>query len=86
MLKGMMMNRPLKIADMLTYAEDVHPNSEIVSSTVEGGIHKATYRQTAARSRRLAKALLANGIKAGDRVATLAWTVSYTHLTLPTKA
>ena len=81
MLKGMMMNRPLKIADMLTYAEDVHPNSEIVSSTVEGGIHKATYRQTGVRARRLAKALLANGIKAGDRVATLAWN-GYRHFEL----
>ncbi len=81
MLKGMMMNRPLKIADMLTFAEDTHPNSEIVSSTVEGGIHKATYRQTAARARRLAKALLANGIKAGDRVATLAWN-GYRHFEL----
>ena len=65
MLKGMMMNRPLKIADMLTFAADVHPNSELVSSTVEGGIHKATYRETSVRARRLAKALLANGIKRG---------------------
>ncbi|MEP1442803.1 MAG: long-chain fatty acid--CoA ligase [Hyphomicrobiales bacterium] len=81
MLKGMMMNRPLKIADMLTFAEDVHPNSELVSSTVEGGIHKATYRQTGARARRLAKGLLANGIKAGDRVATLAWN-GYRHFEL----
>ena len=81
MLNGMMMNRPLKIADMLTYAEDVHPNSEIVSSTVEGGIHKSTYRETGARARRLAKALLANGIKAGDRVATLAWN-GYRHFEL----
>ena len=75
------MNRPLKIADMLTYAEDVHPNSEIVSSTVEGGIHKSTYRETGTRARRLAKALLANGIKAGDRVATLAWN-GYRHFEL----
>lgn len=81
MLKGMMMNRPLKIADMLAFAEDTHPNSEIVSSTVEGGIHKATYRETGVRARRLAKALLANGVKAGDRVATLAWN-GYRHFEL----
>lgn len=80
-MRGLMMDRPLRIADILTYAEDMHGGAEIVSSTVEGGIHRETYRDMAARSRKLARALLALGLTKGDRVATLAWN-GYRHMEL----
>ena len=49
-MHGMMMNRPLRIADILTFAEDVHGSAEIVSATVEGGIHRYTYKDAALRA------------------------------------
>jgi fatty-acyl-CoA synthase len=52
-----------------------------VSRRVEGDIHRTTYRELAARSRRLAKALLQLGIAPGERVATLAWN-GYRHMEL----
>ena len=80
-MHGMMMNRPLRIADILSFAEDAHGDTEIVSATVEGPLHKATYRGTAARARRLAQGLLRLGVKPGDRIATLAWN-GYRHFEL----
>ncbi|MCG6903017.1 MAG: long-chain fatty acid--CoA ligase [Rhodobacter sp.] len=80
-MRGMMMDRPLKVSDILTYAEDMHPGTEIISSTVEGGIHRETYAQMAERARKLARALLALGLDNGDRIATLAWN-GYRHMEL----
>jgi fatty-acyl-CoA synthase len=81
MLKGEMMERPLLIADIMTYAAEVYGQTEIVSAAVEGGIHRQTYRQAAARIAQLARALDAAGIRPGDRVATLAWN-GYRHFEL----
>ncbi len=75
------MHRPLRVADILTFAEEIHGQAEIVSSTVEGGLHRESYFEMAARCRRLAKALLRLGIGLGDRVATLAWN-GYRHMEL----
>ncbi len=80
-MDGIMMHRPLRIADILRLAEEVHGGSEVVSATVEGGVHRQDYRQMAARCRRLGKALGDIGIDPGDRVATLAWN-GYRHLEL----
>jgi fatty-acyl-CoA synthase len=81
MLKGMMMDRPLLVSSILDYAADVHTSTEIVSVTVEGGLHRATYGETRARIARLANALRNLGVKPGDRVATLAWN-GYRHFEL----
>ncbi len=80
-MDGIMMHRPLRIADILTYAADVHRSGEVVSATVEGGIHRQSYPELAARCRQLGKALLDLGIAPGDRIATLAWN-GYRHLEL----
>jgi len=80
-MHGMMMDRPIRTTDILTYAEDMHGDAEVISATVEGGIHRETYREMAARCRKLAKALQALGIGLGDRVATLAWN-GYRHMEL----
>ena len=72
-MQGLMMDAPLLITDLIRHADRHHGETEIVSKTVEGGIHRYTYREAHTRSRRLAKALAALGAKPSDRVATLAW-------------
>ena len=70
---GLMQDRPLLIASLIDYAGRYHGTREVVTRTVEGPIHRYTYAQAERRAKRLAKALMALGIKPGDRVATLAW-------------
>jgi fatty-acyl-CoA synthase len=75
------MQLPLLISSLLVHAERHHPEQQIVSRRVEGDIHRMTYRELAARARRMANALGALGLKQSDRVATLAWN-GYRHLEL----
>jgi len=70
---GLMMDQPLLISDLLRHADRHHASTEIVSKTVEGGMHRYTYREAHRRARRLANALKSLGVGAHDRVATLAW-------------
>jgi fatty-acyl-CoA synthase len=70
---GMMSDRPLLISSILTHAATYHGDAEIVSRTVEGPLHRYTYRDAEHRSKQLAGALLRLGIQPGDRVATMAW-------------
>ena len=80
-MQGSMMQLPLLISSLLVHAERHHPEQQIVSRRVEGDIHRMTYRELAARARRMANALEALGVKQSDRVATLAWN-GYRHLEL----
>ena len=72
-MNGLMMQQSLLISSLLVHAERHHGEQEVVSRRVEGDIHRETYRELAARSRRMAKALILLGVKDGERVATLAW-------------
>ncbi len=81
MLKGLMMEAPLSLIDVLDYGARIHRKAEIVSVTVEGGLHRQSYARTLERVARLAHGLVALGVKPGDRVATLAWN-GYRHLEL----
>jgi 3-(methylthio)propionyl---CoA ligase len=72
-MHGLMMDMPLLISDLLRHADRHHGATEIVSKTVEGSIHRYTYRDAHARARRLANALKRLGVRMHDRVATLAW-------------
>jgi fatty-acyl-CoA synthase len=80
-MNGLMMQQPLLISSLLIHAERHHGEQEVVSRRVEGDLHRQTYRELAARSRRMANALAAQGVKFGDRVATLAWN-GHRHLEL----
>jgi fatty-acyl-CoA synthase len=80
-MHGLMMDDPLLVSDMIEHAAAHHGEREIVSRTVEGPIHRYNYAQAHQRSKQLAKALLAQGIGLGDRVATLAWN-GYRHFEL----
>ncbi|HTS93050.1 MAG TPA: 3-(methylthio)propionyl-CoA ligase [Stellaceae bacterium] len=72
-MRGLMMDRPLLIQTLIEHAGRYHADTEIVSRTVEGPIHRYTYAKAERRSKRLAKALRRLGVEEGDRVATLAW-------------
>ncbi len=80
-MNGSMMQQPLLISSLLTHAERHHGEQEIVSRRVEGDVHRTTFGELAARSRRMANALAARGIGFSDRVATLAWN-GYRHMEL----
>jgi len=70
MLRGMMMDRPLLVSSLIEYAALYHGDTEVVSRTVEGGIHRYGWADAERRAKRLAKALQKLGVKLGDRVAT----------------
>ncbi|MBV8620572.1 MAG: fatty-acid--CoA ligase [Curvibacter sp.] len=76
---GLMQSQPLLISSLLEFAERHHGDGEIVSRRVEGDIHRYTYRDLAARSRQVARAIEGMGLQFSDRVATLAWN-GYRHL------
>ena len=80
-MRGLMMETPLLVSDLIRHADRHHGNTQIVSRRVEGDLHRYTYREAHARSRRLANALAKLGLKAGDRVASLAWN-GYRHFEL----
>src|SRR5207244_6382475 len=76
-----MMNVPLMISSLIRHADRYHGDTEIVSRTVEGPIHRYTYSDAHTRARRLVRALQRHGVGPGDRVGTLAWN-GYRHFEL----
>jgi acyl-CoA synthetase (AMP-forming)/AMP-acid ligase II len=70
---GLMMDMPLLVSQLIRHADRHHGATEIVSKTVEGTIHRYTYRDAHKRARQLANALKRLGVGPQDRVATLAW-------------
>ncbi|WP_439613365.1 3-(methylthio)propionyl-CoA ligase [Reyranella sp.] len=78
---GLMQDRPLLISQLIEHAALNHGDTEIVSRTVEGPIHRYTYRDANVRAKKVAEALLGLGIKVGDRIGTLAWN-GYRHFEL----
>src|ERR1700761_1713946 len=72
-MQALMMDRALTLPSILEYAARYHPHRQVVDRTVEGPIHRYGYAEALARTRRMANALVALGVKPGDRVATLAW-------------
>ena len=72
-MQGLMSERPLLISTIIKHAALYHRDTEIVTRTVEGPLHRYTYGEAERRSKRLARVLLKMGVKPGDRVGTLAW-------------
>ena len=69
---------PLLMHRLIERGAVVCPDEEIVTAT-DSGTRRQTYQQTRARAHQLAHALVARGIKPGDRIATFMWN-SATHL------
>ncbi len=80
-MRGLMMGTPLTITSLIQFAADNYAETEIVSRSVEGPIHRTNYGESYARIQRLANALRRLGVKEGDRVATVAWN-GYRHFEL----
>jgi fatty-acyl-CoA synthase len=78
---GLMQDHPLLISSLIDFAARHHADAQIVSRRVEGDIHRYTYRDAAARARRVARALDHLGLGFSDRVGTLAWN-GYRHFEL----
>lgn len=80
-MQGLMMKRQLLISSLIEHAAKAYHDREIVSRTVEGPVHRYTYADLHQRSKQLAGALTMLEVKAGDRIATLAWN-GYRHVEL----
>jgi len=78
---GLMQDQPLLLSTIPVHAARNHPDAEIVSHTVEGGLHRYTWSDAEKRINRLANALRSLNVETGDRIATLAWN-GYRHLEL----
>ena len=70
---GLMQDWPLLIHRVIDHAAIQHPDRPVISRSVEGPIHRTTYKEVRSRSLQLAKRLENDGIGLGDRVGTLAW-------------
>jgi fatty-acyl-CoA synthase len=70
---GLMQDWPLLCHRIIDHAAANHAERPIVTRSVEGAIHATNYAQVRARALRLAQRLDRDGIRLGDRVATLAW-------------
>ncbi len=70
---GLMQNWPLLQHKIIDHAALQFGDQEVVTRSVEGPIHRTNYRQVRERALKVAQRLAKDGIKLGDRVATLAW-------------
>jgi fatty-acyl-CoA synthase len=70
---GLMQDWPLLCHRVIDHAAVNHGERTIVTRSVEGPIHSTTYAQIRARALKVAQRLDRDGIRLGDRVATLAW-------------
>ena len=52
-MNGLMMQKQLLISSLIVHADRHHGDTQIVSRRVEGDIHRYTFRDMAARTRRM---------------------------------
>jgi fatty-acyl-CoA synthase len=72
-MQGLMQHGALTVDKIIDHAAQWHGGREVVTRSVEGPIVRTTYNAIHDRAKRVSNALLALGIKPGDRVGTLAW-------------
>lgn len=72
-MRGLMQDWQLLCHRMIDHAAVNHGDVEVVSRSVEGPIHRTNYRAIHGRALKVAQRLEKDGIKLGDRVATLGW-------------
>src|SRR5262245_4743204 len=79
MIQSTMQRVPLSLNNLLERAGRLYPDSEIVTRLPDKSLVRHRFADFYRRSRALASALAAAGLKKGDRVATLCWN-HYAHL------
>jgi fatty-acyl-CoA synthase len=72
-MQGLMQDWPLLCHRVIDHAAINHPERGVVSRSLEGPLHSITYPELRTRALKLAQRLARDGIRQGDRVATLAW-------------
>jgi acyl-CoA synthetase (AMP-forming)/AMP-acid ligase II len=72
-MQGLMQDWPLLVHTIIDHARINHPEREVVSRSIEGPLHRYTYKEMHGRAKRLAKALVRLGVKRGQVVGTMAW-------------
>jgi 3-(methylthio)propionyl---CoA ligase len=70
---GLMQDWPLLCHKIIDHAARNHGERPVITRSVEGPIHATNYAQVRARALKVAQRLEKDGVKLGDRVATLAW-------------
>jgi fatty-acyl-CoA synthase len=70
---GLMQDWPLLCHRIIDHAAINHAERPVVTRSVEGAMHSTSYGELRGRALRLAQRLDRDGIRLGDRVATLAW-------------
>src|SRR5580692_4494957 len=75
-MRGLMMDFPLTVPALLERAGGIFGRVEIVTRLPDRRLARSTWGDLYRRSRRLANALTALGMRRGDRVATLLWNQS----------
>jgi len=73
---GLMQDWPLLCHKIIEHAARYHGDQEIVTRSIEGPIVRTNYRQVHDRALKVSQMLEREGIKFGDRVATIAWNTS----------
>jgi fatty-acyl-CoA synthase len=70
---GLMQDWPLLCHRVIDHAATCHGQRPVISRSIEGPLHATNYAAIRARALRVAQRLDRDGIRFGDRVATLAW-------------
>jgi len=70
---GLMQDYPLLCHRIIEHAAKYHGTQEVVTRSVEGPIVRTNYKQIYQRALKVSQMLQRDGIKFGDRVATIAW-------------
>jgi fatty-acyl-CoA synthase len=68
-----MQDWPLLCHRIIEHAALFHGTQEVVTRSIEGPIHRTNYREIRDRALKVSQRLDRDGIRLGDRVATIAW-------------
>jgi fatty-acyl-CoA synthase len=70
---GLMQEWPLLLHRIIDHAATFHGQRKVITRSIEGPMHTTNYAEMRARALKVAQRLEKDGIRLGDRVATLAW-------------
>jgi fatty-acyl-CoA synthase len=70
---GLMQDWPLRLHRILDHAAAQFPDEVVISRLDDGSCSRISYATLWSRARRVARRLLQDGIRPGDRVGTMAW-------------
>ena len=72
-MQGLMQDWPLLCHRIIDHAAIQHAERPVVTRSVEGPIHTTNYAEVRRRALKVAQRLERDGIRLGDRIATMAW-------------